>query len=135
MLKSPCMQNLTIIGALALLLIGAAFADDSACIIESWQQRQENADIVLYAYLDSVEEADEAGQYSLTFTVLEVAKGNAPETIVLTTRMPAWINAPVREWLDESRQIANADVFILMLQSGQTKLGKCDPLTRIMREG
>ena len=129
------MQNLTIIGALALLLIGVAFADDSSCIIEPWQQRREQADIVLYAYLDSVEETDEAGRYALTFTVLEVAKGHAPETVVLTTRMPAWIDAPVREWLDESRQIVNADVFILMLQSGQTELGKCDPLTRISREG
>ncbi|MDJ0814351.1 MAG: hypothetical protein QNJ23_11525 [Woeseiaceae bacterium] len=128
------MRILTLLGALALLMTDTTVAAESPCKIEPWQQREQQADIVLYAYLDSVDASDEPGQYLLTFAVAEVAKGEAPETIVLTTRTRAWIEAPVREWLDESRQIFSADVYLLMLRSGQTELGKCDPLTRIRPE-
>ena len=130
----PSMRILTNIGALALLITGTVSATEAPCKIESWQQREQEADIVLYAYLDSVDATDEPGQYALTFTVAEVAKGQAPKTIVLTTRLRTWIEAPVREWLDESRQVFAADVYLLMLRSDQTELGRCDPRTSIRRE-
>ena len=128
------MRSLTKIAAIALLFPGAAVATASHCEGNPFPERAKDADTVLYAYLDSVEATDEPGEYALTFSVVHVKRGEAPKTIVLTTRTRAWIDAPVREWLDDSRQVFNGDVYLLVLRPGQTELGKCDPVTRIIRE-